>query len=185
LASFNVPHRFVASWIYELPFGPGKPFLNGKGKVIGHLLGGWQITGILDLEDGYSVTPSVSSNLSNTDGFTTLRPDRVCDGHLSSRNRDKWFETSCFPLPAPYRWGTAGRNIIQVPGITNFDGSIIKSFRVRESQRLEFRAEFFNAFNFTNLGAPVADAAAGPGTFGRIFSAGLAREIQFGLKYLF
>jgi hypothetical protein len=121
--------------------------------------------------------------LANTDQFTTLRTDRVCSGHLSNPNRAEWFDTSCFPLPAPYRYGTAGKNVIQAPGITNLDASIIKSFRVREAQRLDFRAEFFNAFNFTNLGAPVLDASSG--TFGRILSAGASREIQFALKYIF
>ncbi len=188
LASFHVPRRLVASWIYELPFGVGKHFGGGSKGVLNHLIGGWQVTGILGMEDGYYVTPGDSNNTTFTDGFTSLRPNRVCDGHISNGTRDKWFDTSCFVAPPLYAWGTAGRNTVQVPGDVTFDTSILKHFNITESQRLEFRAEFFNAFNRTNLDAPVTDVASG--SVGRIFGTnGTAlpgsREIQFALKYIF
>lgn len=183
LSLFNEPYRFIATWIYELPFGSGKHFLSHGGRVLNTLVGGWQVTSILDLESGYAANPTVSENLSNTDGFSTLRPDRVCSGKLSNPNRNEWFNPSCFPLQTPYTWGNAGRDTIQVPGIHNLDGSIIKTFPIHEKQHIDFRAEFFNAFNFTNLGAPVTDSFSP--SDGQIFSAANGRELQFALKYVF
>jgi hypothetical protein len=189
LSTFHVPRRFVASWIYELPFGTGKPFLSSRGGVVDQILGGWQITGILGFQDGVYISPSAGVNSANIDGvLSTLRADRVCDGAISNPTRDRWFDPNCFVVPGPFRYGTSGRNVLQGPGASTFDLSFIKDFHITEVHRLQFRAEFFNAFNITNLANP--DNNASSGTVGRIFgTSGSAlpgsREIQFALKFIF
>lgn len=189
LATFHVPRRFVASWIYELPFGTGKRFLSSQGGAVDQILGGWQITGIVGFQDGNYITPAAGINSANIDGvLSILRADRVCDGGISNPTRERWFDPSCFVVPGPFRYGNSGRNVVQAPGASTFDLSFIKDFHITEGKQLQFRAEFFNAFNVTNLANPVANASSGSN--GRIFgTSGSAlpgsREIQFGLKFLF
>jgi hypothetical protein len=191
LSSFNVGRRFVASWIYELPFGREKLFLGRASGVVNQLLGGWQTTGILGVNDGYPFSPTDPLNLANTDASGANRPNRVCNGRLSNHNRNLWFDPNCFPLEAPFHFGNAGRDVIIGPGAFTFDFSLMKDFRFKESQRIQFRLEMFNALNHTNLGAPFT-AVGVPGVTGRIFSdqggttnSPGARQIQFGLKYVF
>ena len=186
LSSFHTPRRFVASWIYELPFGSGKRFLGGTHGVANQVVGGWQSTGILTLYDGFYLTPSSPENTANVD-TGGVRPDRTCDGHLSNANRNLWFDPSCFPVGAPYRFGTAGRDIIQGPGAAMFDFSFLKNFHIKEDQQIQFRLELFDGLNHTNLGNPYTTVGI-PGATGVIFgTTGVvgARQIQFALKYLF
>jgi hypothetical protein len=112
------------------------------------------------------------------------RPNRVCNGNLPSGERtvDLWFDINCFVPNDIGAFGNAGANILNTDGIINSDLAIHKSFKLGERQSLQFRTEFFNAFNHPNFGAPSATLLA-PATFGKIFAAGPAREIQFGLKY--
>lgn len=79
--------------------------------------------------------------------------------------------------------GNAGRAPIRGPGVQNWDLGIFKNFRITEGTRLQFRAEMFNAFNNTNFDSP--DTTFLSPTFGRIFSAQTARQIQFALKFSF
>jgi hypothetical protein len=185
LSTFHTPYRFVSSWIWDLPFGSGKRFLSGAHGVTQQVLGGWQSTAILSVNAGFYLTPSSAVNTANVD-TGGVRPDRVCDGRLANSNRNLWFDTSCFPLAAPFLWGTSGRDIIQGPGAFNFDFSFLKDFQVTERQRVQFRAEFFDGLNHTNLGNP--NTTIGTGAAGQIFGtsgAVGARQIQFALKYIF
>jgi hypothetical protein len=191
LSTFNVCCRFVASGIYELPFGQGKRFLSGVSGKVNQVVGGWQASGVLGANSGSPFTPLDPFNLANTDVSSGNRSDRVCNGRLSNHNRQLWFDPSCFPLEPPYQFGNAGRDVIIGPGAFTFDFSLLKNFAVKESQQLQFRVEMFNAFNHTNLGAPFNSIGVS-GSTGMIFStqggttssAG-SREIQFGLKYIF
>ena len=95
----------------------------------------------------------------------------------------QWFNTAAFVLGPAGRYGNAGRNVITVPGILNFDFSLVKNFRIREGHGLQFRAEFFNGFNHAQFDPP--NTTFGTANFGRIFSAGDGRQIQLALKYRF
>ena len=184
LSGFHVPHRFVASGIYELPFGKGKKFLGNAGGAADAAIGGWTLTGIYTLQSGFWFSPSTSRNTANIEAGS-LRPDRVGNGNLptSQRTRLHWFDTTAFQQPAPFQFGSAGRNILEGPGFKNFDFGLEKNTRIREQQSLQFRAEFFNAWNNVNFGLPAANIAAG--NFGTISSAGTSRDIQLALKYIF
>ena len=95
----------------------------------------------------------------------------------------KWFTTEAFDLAQPNTFGNAGRNILIGPGPFNIDFSAIKNFRFSEKKRLQYRAEFFNVLNRTNLNNPAT--AVTSGTFGRITSARDPRIIQMALKLYF
>lgn len=94
----------------------------------------------------------------------------------------RWFNTAAFrPAATPY--GTAGRGTVYGPGLRNWDFTLAKNFQMAEQTRLQFRGEFFNAFNQVNLDAPNTNVSSG--TFGVITSALPGRSIQLGLKLYF
>lgn len=180
LAAFDVPHRFVANFSYELPFA------RHATGIVKHLAGDWQINGILPLQSGQPFTVWDSRGRSLT-GAGADRPDAICNPNLPSGQRrvGRWFDTTCFQaFPLGVRFGTAGRNIVRADGITQFDFSAFKSFHTSEMTRLEFRAEFFNLFNHPDVGSPVNDLASG--FFGRVLATAVdERQIQFALKFIF
>jgi hypothetical protein len=184
LSGYNVPHRFVASGLYELPFGKGKMFLSNLSRSGNAFIGGWSLTGIYTLQSGFWFTPSTSINTAGIESGT-LRPDRLTNGNLASgqRTRLHWFDTAAFVQPGAYLFGNAGRNILEGPGLKNFDLGLSKNTLITERQTLQFRAEFFNAWNNVNFGLPASNVAAG--NVGTISSAGASRDVQFGLKYIF
>jgi len=187
LSLFDVRQRFVFSWIYALPFGKGKSFLN-HGGVLNALVGGWQFNGIASFQTGFPLTPRTGAPNSGADAPSLQasdRPNRVCDGNLpgGQRTREQWFDTSCFVPNNAGQWGNSGRGIITAPGIQNWDLSLFKDFQIKEQMRLQFRTEFFNTFNNVNFGFP--DVMVINPTFGLIAGAGTSRQIQFGLKFIF
>jgi hypothetical protein len=111
------------------------------------------------------------------------RPDLVGDPVLSDPTRLRWFNTSAFARPAQLKFGNAGRNLFRGPDLTNYDTALMKNFVLREQTTLQFRAEFFNAFNLVNFGQPNANFSSQD--FGVILSARASRSIQFSLKLSF
>jgi hypothetical protein len=98
---------------------------------------------------------------------------------------EQWFDTGCFTDPTEnFVFGNAKPGVVRGPGVINFDLAAFKSFRFRETTSLEFRAEFFNAFNNPHFANPVNNRAAG--NFGQINNTILTpREVQLGLKFMF
>jgi hypothetical protein len=185
LSNFDMRHRFVTSYLWELPFGPGRRFGGASRGVAARLIGGWSSYGIVTLSTGFPLT--IFSGVDNVNmGVGSLaHPDQIAEPELSRSERDpsRWFNTAAFAVPAPYLFGTSGRNTIEGPGVGNVDFALIKNTAITESHRLQFRAEFFNLFNTPHFGLPVNTMTSG--SFGRVTSAGDARVIQFALKYLF
>jgi Carboxypeptidase regulatory-like domain/TonB dependent receptor len=187
-AEFDVTHRFVASYIWELPFGHGKRFGNTWNQTTDLLLGGWQLSGIHVLQSGLALTATLGgSSMLNIGGERRSRPNLVGDPELpeSQRTIDRWFNTDAFRAfdPSPQAFGNAGVGIMRGPGYTNFDFTLAKDFRVTADRRFQFRLEVFNAFDRVNLGPPnIARESSG---FGQILTAGNARIVQFGLKFYF
>ena len=155
-ADFDVRHRFVFSYMYELPFGKGKMFGGNASGVLNHIIGGWQIAGITTASTGNWFTPTdIETDLSNSDGggtvFNSARPNVVGNPNGSPCLKGTLFNTCAFATNTiAGSSGNAGRNIIRGPGFQNWDISIFKTFRIREQMGLEFRAEFFNAWNHFN-----------------------------------
>jgi hypothetical protein len=177
-------HRATISYVYELPFGPGKPYLNKLHGVPGHIIGGWQVNGITSFRSGNAldVTSNVSNNLGNRAGN---RPNRIADGNLpvDERRVERWFDTTAFKDPPVGRYGNVGQGVIDGPGSMNWDLSVFKNFRIAEQKTLEFRWEMFNTFNKVNLSNPSTNTS--DSRFGRITGAATAREMQVGLKFVF
>ena len=185
LSVFDVRHRFVASILYELPFGRGKPFLeDGVGAAI---LGGWQLSTIInDLEriPAHRVRRHRSVEHRRRPGSPERRTGQDPDLPGDERTTARWFNTNAYVLNTVGTWGKAGRNTFYGPGITSVDASIIRNFRLTRSKSLQFRLEAFNALNNpvwqdpnTTLTSPL---------YGSITTTRKPmRELQLGLKFVF
>ncbi len=184
LSGFNVAHRFVASAVYDLPFGKGRKYLSSSPRARQFLFGGWTVSLIQTLQSGFYTSAVTTRNTANIEAGT-LFPDIVGPFQLpkGERTADRWFNASGFAQPAAFRFGTAGRNILEGPGLKSTDFGIHKNFAITERQRLQFRFEAFNGLNNVNFALPQNNLAAAD--FGTITAAGLSRELQFALKYIF
>lgn len=178
LSSFDHRHRFVGSWVYELPFA------RNSGGITEKIFAGWQMSGILTLQSGAPFTVNLAVDRANIGAGPAQRPNLLRDPNLDSgRTPERWFDTSAFELPAQFTFGNAGRNITYAPGYSNVDFALQKDLPLSETLRLKFRAEAFNLLNRTNFDEP--NRIAFTSNFGRIFSAGPSRQIQFSLKLEF
>jgi carboxypeptidase family protein len=185
-SSFDARHRFVASFTYGLPF-------KFKSKLFGTLLGNWQAGGIITQQSGQPFTVNITSDRANN-GLLNQRPNLVGDPNLpdDQRTPERWFNTAAFVVQPTGTLGTAGRNIMEGPGTSIVDFSLLKNLPLNDRHRLQFRAEFFNLFNHTNFDFPerfctgtIAGVPCTAPQFGRIGAARDPRILQFGLKYLF
>ena len=183
---YDLRHIGSFSWMYELPFGRGKPLASNVGDLANAIIGGWWIEGIVSLRSGYYLTPSDIVDVSNAGNG---RPDVVGDPndrqHSSRSDATKtWFNTSAFQRAPQYTFGNAGTGIIQGPGYSNLDLALHKRVSIGDGVRLQFRVEAFNALNHPNLGNP--STAFGAANFGEISSiVGSARSLQFGVRLEF
>jgi len=183
-------HRFTVGWVYELPFGKGKPLLSHVSGVAGKLVSGWSTQGIYVAHSGIPIVFDLRSSVSSNVGRQDMnRPDRVCDGNLpkSERTLTRAFDTSCF-VDHPFgRFGNSGNGVLIGQGINTFNLTAMKNtvFAVRDTPiTLQFRAEFFNAFNHPGFGDP--SARVGTPQYGVIRSTRVGgREIQLALKLIF
>ena len=197
-ADFDVRHRFVFSFIYELPFGKGKELGKNVSSAMNQVIGGWQVAGIVTGSTGNWYTPTdISSNLSTSDCGGTVgncaRPSRIGNPNSKPCVAGTVFNTCAFASNAVLgSFGDAGRNIILGPGYQNWDVSLFKTFPIREEKRIEFRAEFFNAWNHANPEFTNPDTVAentgtelGSSAYGFTAFTRPPRRIQFALKFYF
>lgn len=190
-ASFDVRHRFTASYIYELPFGKGKSMLGGANGTLEQVVGGWQVAGITTFSSGNWFTPIDSNgSFANSDGLQM--PDVVANPNGKHCQPGTFFNTCAFVDPALGSFGDAGRNSILGPGFQIWDFSVFKMFQIRERTHLEFRTEFFNIPNHTNFllsksGPQESNNSTvlGASQFGFLTAARSPRQIQFALKLSF
>jgi hypothetical protein len=177
----HIGHRFVASYIWTLPFGGAQRWGKNWNGLVDAALGGWNLSGILTLTSGIPVNLAVAGNPSNSTGSD--RPNVIGDPRAGDRTIDRWFNTAAFAPNAQFTYGSAGRNLLTAPPYRNFDFAALKNFRVTERVTAQFR---FEAFNFTNtpfFSPP--NATVGSRDFGRISSAGRPRNLQLGMKIIF
>lgn len=179
-SGFDVKHRFVGSWVYELPFGKGKQWLNGE--FTSRVLGGWQLAGITTLSTGRPFSVTLDQGVNN--GATSW-PNRICRGNLANPDPAKWFNDKCFVPPQPGNvYGNVGRGILYGPGTVNFDLSLVKNTSISERLRVQLRLDAFNAFNTPNFGFP--STAIGASTVGAITTTiNDNRDLQLALRFEF
>jgi hypothetical protein len=196
LSDFDVNHRFVTSFVYQLPFGRGKKYGNSMNKAADLALGGWQVTGITTFQKGFPFSVLANDKFGLLTTFTQ-RANLVSGCNPTGglhKSINEWFNTSCFVQPLAGQFGNTGRDIIRGPGINNWDFGIGKAFKFTERVAFQFRAEAFNVFNHaqygfdpytsTNIGAPVGNNPNDTG-FGKVLAARPGRIVQLGGKITF
>ena len=179
---FNLKHNFVFSHTYVLPFGKGQRYLGSASGALNKLVSGWESVGILSAHTGFPFTiGAIGLSNTNTEFFGGARPNRTCSGRLSNPTIQKWFDTSCFAVAPANTWGNSGNGFLDQPGFFTWDLSAIKDTKLTERVTLQFRAEFFNAFNRANFGGPnstVTEPVSSNPLLGTINGAGAGRIIQ-------
>jgi hypothetical protein len=179
-SNWDLRHRFVASYIYDLPF-----FQHSGHRFLHAILANWQVNGITTIQTGFPFNVTIPGDQANT-GVGNQRPDLVSapsancgSGHLSG-----CISSGAFVLPALYAYGNAGRNLLYGPAHATTDFSLFKNIPLHERAKLQIRSEFFNIFNTPYFANP--NAVLGTSAFGTISSTlNNNRQIQFALKLTF
>jgi len=182
-SDFDQAHVFNMGYSYLLPAG-------GLQGPLRHVIGGWQTTGIWTLETGRPFNITLQGDIANVAARGSFqRPNLVGDPFPSGWTRgygpgQLYMNPDAFANPPTFTFGNLGRNAVRGPAFKVFDLGLFKNFNITERLRLQYRAEFFNAFNHTNFSNP-------GGTF-RNASFGVItgtqtqqRSIQMGLKLYF
>ena len=178
--NFDLRHVVSLNWVYDLPWGKGEPLAGNVSSPVNTIIGGWKLSGIARFTTGNFSTVGSIVDTSNSGGS---RPNIICNPHLSKPTIGEWFNTVCFQPAALFTFGNAGVSTVEDPGAQTLDLGLYKDFYVRENKRVEFRTQWYNAFNHPVLGCP--DVAYGTAGFGRLSCSGPGREIEFGLRYDF
>ena len=185
-AIWDIPHRFVASYLYDLPF------LKGSSQpIVRYVVAGWQVSGVTTVQSGSPVNITLSTDRANIGISGQQRPDLVGPVPSLSCVEDparapqpmNCFDPSAFALPAQFTFGNASRNLLRGPKSVTTDLSLMKNVPLGGTATFQLRVEMFNVFNNVNFGNP--NAVFGSAAFGRITSAGAMRQVQIGGKVLF
>ena len=199
LSIFDQKHRFVASTLYQLPFGKGHALMNGR--VASALAGGWDLGVIWSMATGSPVDIMDGQDRSNIGSSSMDRPNAVAgqSSKLSNPTPNEWFNVQAFALQPQYTFGNLGRNTVIGPPLFSVDFSLKKDMSFTEQLKLQLRLDAFNAFNHPNFGSPNNGLAAdhldaggvpipGSGGFGTITSLNSnvsMRQLQVSLKLVF
>ncbi|WP_031500308.1 TonB-dependent receptor [Bryobacter aggregatus] len=177
----DVSKRLVLSGVWDLPVGRGRHFGTSWSKPMDALLGGWQFNTIASFQSGLPLVMTSTG---------AARPNRIATGTAPSgpiqKNLDRAFDTSAFAVPAAFTFGNSSRTApdMRTHGIANYDLSLFKTWKLRESLKAQFRMEAFNAFNRVQFGPPGTQA--GTTSFGVITSQfNIPRQLQLALKIIF
>ncbi len=179
LADFDAPHRLVLSGSWEIPWD--RPFRHGN-LFLRKLTEGWQLNGDL-VGKPHTFDPRT---LRTFDTGSCTGTDQPGHYYFDPTAYDCLNETEGGTIPL-FSFGNSGRNSVRGPGINNVDLSIFKNFKFSERTNLQFRTEFFNAFNHTQfLISGNSNTAFGfLGSFGQVTQTRDPRIIQFALKLSF
>jgi hypothetical protein len=189
LSPIDIPWKFAPSFSYDLPFGPGRPYLSQG--IAGRVLGDWNLAGILNYQGGTVINVTTDATIP---GITYLEPVRVAGqpfstsvgcGNYNPNGGGPYLNPGAFAAPAPFTLG----NIYELPDFRTCayfteNLSVSKGFRVSEGSRLKFSANFFNAFNrhtWTGLQTDVNN----PSTFGQFTGSTAPRSIQLAGRFEF
>jgi hypothetical protein len=194
ISSLDIAHRFVASFVYDLPLGRGRAFGANLNGPVNWMVGGWQFNGIVTFQSGLPLVVTKGQNNVGLFNPSQRRNWNGQDANLSGSRDAKikqWFNTSpnVFSLPGSFTFGNAPRVMpnLRGDGVKNFDLSLFKNNYFHEGRwNAQFRVEFFNAFNRTQFSNP--NAQVDSTSFGIVSSTSQSsspRQIQLALKLLF
>jgi Carboxypeptidase regulatory-like domain/TonB dependent receptor len=177
LSFFDVRRRLSAGYVYSIPGAP----------VLRPVFKNWQLSGNLTFQDGTPLNPvyfATDFANSGTPNRPNVVPGQSVNLPASRRNADLFFNPNAFSNPAPFTFGNAGRDVLPGPGNAVVDLALHRRFVIQEGKTIEFRAESFNLLNHPNIGIPGPYPDFGP-FFGKAFSAGDPRRLQFALRFDF
>jgi hypothetical protein len=193
-ANWDVPNRFVASWVYEPPF-----FKNSSNKLLKYVVAGWQITGVTTLQSGLPANITFAADRANIGIAGLQRPNLVgavpelnCNPNtggttpVDQRQQINCYDASAFALPDPFTFGNAPRNVLRGPNFKQTDLALMKWVPLGGDVRLQLRGEVYNLFNRANFANP--NTSFGAAAFGRITALATGatmRRIQLGAKLSF
>jgi hypothetical protein len=208
-AATDIRHLAAINATYQLPLGRGQSLFSSASSVVDHAISGWSLSTIASLQSGFPFSPQLGYNPTGSgDTRNPVRPNLNSNftGSLYTRGSTaaraaQFFNPAAYSAPVYGTIGNLGRDTLTGPGYTDWDLSLLKSTRLSESTRLQFRAEFFNVLNHTNLQTPnevlytsgpsqgttasqTAAAVLSP-TAGVVTAAATSRQIQLALKLLF
>ena len=197
---FDQRNKFVMSWTYELPIGHGKHFAPGSRGALDRLISGWKFDNITTFNSGEHITVTLPTNWTNNGSGAANRPNVVGNIYPANQNYLHWLNINSYVYPGCPSYnpcttgglhvtGNAPRDGALMPGENNWDVAAVKDTQITESKLLQFRAEFFNAWNHTQWGGITSQtstsASLSPTTFGIITWLQVpARQIQLALKFL-
>ena len=174
----NVPftrrHRVLATFLYDLPVGKGKTFLNGSNGLVDHIIGGWELAGVCLFQSGPFMTVTTNSDPSGT-GYNIFnanggRADRVAGvSPYSGQSLNEWINQDAYADPGDNigRFGNAAQGDVVGPGTQAVSMSLLKQFLVTEGIHVQFGAQVANLFNHPNY-APPSNLTVGVPAFGQI-----------------
>ena len=208
-AATDVRHLAAINATYELPLGRGQFLFSSASPLLERAISGWSLSTIASLQSGFPFSPQLGYNPTGSgDTRNPVRPNVNSNftGNLYTRGNTRarvtqFFNPAAYTAPIYGTIGNLGRDTLTGPGYTDWDLSLLKSTRLSETTRLQFRAEFFNVLNHTNLQTPnevvytsgpsqgttanqTAAAVLSP-TAGVVTAAATSRQIQLALKLLF
>ncbi|MBX9602263.1 MAG: carboxypeptidase regulatory-like domain-containing protein [Bryobacteraceae bacterium] len=191
VSAFDVPHRFVLSHVWDLPW-----FNKSDNRLLRHTLGGWQFSGIFQVQSGLPQLLLAGARLGIVDGTLlggggSQRPDLVGPLNVAfqpdpgaGRNNPNLITNSGLAQPLLGNFGTLGRNVVRENGLTNFDWTFGKTIPITERVKTMFQAQVFNVFNNTSFTGAGRDIAA-PTRFGYYNQTNtVARNITLNLRVI-
>lgn len=198
-SDFDVSKRFVASYVWQLPFGRGKAIGSTVNRAADEAIGGWELSGITTFQDGFpfTITANDISGI-NDSQFPHANVVPGCKIHANVTQPFQRLNPDCFTQPALGVFGNIGRNSLRQPGINNWDMAIGKDFSITERLRFLFKMDTFNTFNHHQYSGDVGGLivagsggnenisnSVGAANFGQITGASSSRILQFSGKITF
>ena len=183
-ANWDVPHRLVVSYVWDMPF-----FRDSSNLLLRGVLGGWQVAGISTIQSGTPLNVTIQPDRANI-GIGAQRPMLVnpgvelnCQANPNGLGLVGCIDPAAFALPDLYTFGNTPRNYLRGRKFSTTDISLMKNISTGGRSRIQLRAEIFNLFNQVNWGAPTTTF--GAANFGVIASADTMRRAELGVKFLF
>jgi hypothetical protein len=161
-SDFDVDHRFVASYVYQLPIGRGKKIAGTIDRAADLAIGGWQVTGITTLQTGFPYSIGASDNAGLLDSqFQRGNYTSGCNITGNLTGKFQRINPTCFTQPAIGVFGNTARNFLRQPGINNWDMGFGKDFSFSERAKFALHVDTFNTFNHHQYAGDVGGLATG------------------------
>jgi hypothetical protein len=186
-ANWDIPHRFVASYIYDVPF-----LKTSSNPILKYVVAGWQVGGVSTIQSGTPINVTTAGDRANIGISGLQRPNLVgpipslnCQTNPTTLELINCWDASAFALQPQFTFGNTPRNALRGPKFAATDLSLIKNVPVGGHVQFQIRAEIFNAFNTVNYTIPSGVTTFGAATFGRISNALPMRQVQLGGRLIF